>query len=212
MGLTGIKEGVNEWANHWGRRMGIYGVNAPPFPPGHHDDLDAFRHAFCHCILVSYLPFEEIAIDQAISEMIGALIEWLGSATSTLECPREMDYHNNDVGKNLGFTGPELSRIIVIGGDPIYEIAKRVAAAVKADKTINSLDDPRMPAHCAIQAKIPGGAYYWQTQGDEKVRWDHAVRNGRLYELVKPPEGGHPGTEYNCRCIAVPLVKRERLR
>lgn len=206
MDIKKVKDDVNEWANDWGRRVGIYGVKTDGFEPGHHDDLDAFRHAFCHCVLVSFVTYDDL--DQVLSEIVGALIEVLGSGDSTSECPREMDYHNNDVGKNLALNNWEMGIIIAKGGDPIHEIAKRVAEAVRAEKTINRLDDPRMPKHCALQAKLPGGWYIWKTEGDEKVRWEHAMRNGKQFALEKTPEGGHPGTDYNCRCKAVPLIKR----
>lgn len=48
--------------------------------------------------------------------------------------------------------------------------------------------------------------YVWRTAGDSKVRHDHAVRDGRVYEWDNPPEVGHPGEDYGCRCWADPLV------
>lgn len=42
--------------------------------------------------------------------------------------------------------------------------------------------------------------YRWRTQQDERVRPAHAVRHGRLFSWNYPPEGGHPGDDYNCRC------------
>lgn len=48
--------------------------------------------------------------------------------------------------------------------------------------------------------------YVWRTVGDQKVRDAHAMRNGVRYHWAVPPEGGHPGEDYNCRCWAQPLV------
>jgi hypothetical protein len=36
-----------------------------------------------------------------------------------------------------------------------------------------------MPKHCHMQAKLPGGDYIWRTKSDDKVRWGHAVRQGK---------------------------------
>lgn len=48
--------------------------------------------------------------------------------------------------------------------------------------------------------------YIWRTAGDDKVRHDHALRDGRVYSWNDPPEGDdHPGDDYNCRCWAEPL-------
>ena len=46
------------------------------------------------------------------------------------------------------------------------------------------------------------GSYIWHTQGDGKVRESHAERDGKVFSWDNPPEGGHPGEGYNCRCWA----------
>lgn len=42
--------------------------------------------------------------------------------------------------------------------------------------------------------------YIWRTAMDERVRDQHADREGRHFEWNNPPEGGHPGEAVNCRC------------
>ncbi|MFI3242581.1 MAG: minor capsid protein [Alphaproteobacteria bacterium] len=44
--------------------------------------------------------------------------------------------------------------------------------------------------------------YIWRTKSDEKVRSSHAQRDGKTFYWDNPPEGGHPGEAYNCRCVA----------
>jgi hypothetical protein len=46
------------------------------------------------------------------------------------------------------------------------------------------------------------GSYIWRTVGDGKVRSSHAERDGETFSWGHPPEGGHPGEAYNCRCRA----------
>lgn len=46
------------------------------------------------------------------------------------------------------------------------------------------------------------GSYIWRTTGDNKVRSSHAERDGKVFSWDLPPEGGHPGEDYNCRCRA----------
>ncbi len=46
------------------------------------------------------------------------------------------------------------------------------------------------------------GWYIWRTVGDEKVRGNHAQREARIFSWDNPPDGGHPGEDYNCRCWA----------
>ncbi len=49
------------------------------------------------------------------------------------------------------------------------------------------------------------GSYIWRTVGDSKVRSSHAERDGKTFSWDAPPEGGHPGEAYNCRCRAEEL-------
>jgi hypothetical protein len=46
--------------------------------------------------------------------------------------------------------------------------------------------------------------YVWRTAGDDRVRHSHATRHGQVFAWSEPPPGGHPGTEANCRCRALP--------
>lgn len=45
--------------------------------------------------------------------------------------------------------------------------------------------------------------YRWSTSGDERVRDSHAENDGKIFAYDDPPETGHPGFDFNCRCVAV---------
>lgn len=49
---------------------------------------------------------------------------------------------------------------------------------------------------------MKGEQYIWRTVKDSDVRPAHAVREGQTFSWANPPEGGHPGEDYNCRCWA----------
>ncbi|MES2905860.1 MAG: phage minor head protein [Pseudomonadota bacterium] len=51
--------------------------------------------------------------------------------------------------------------------------------------------------------------YIWHTAGDEKVRASHAENEGKIFSWDEPPEVGHPGEGYNCRCTAEPYIEGE---
>ena len=51
--------------------------------------------------------------------------------------------------------------------------------------------------------------YVWRSQDDAKVRDLHAGHDDQVFDWDDPPEGGHPGQAYNCRCHAEPLVLDE---
>jgi len=49
--------------------------------------------------------------------------------------------------------------------------------------------------------------YVWSTSRDERVRDTHAELDGKVFSWAAPPKPGHPGQDYQCRCIAVPLLE-----
>lgn len=46
----------------------------------------------------------------------------------------------------------------------------------------------------------PVQKYVWRTQHDDKVRPEHADREGKEFSVDSPPPDGNPGQPYNCRC------------
>lgn len=50
----------------------------------------------------------------------------------------------------------------------------------------------------------PKNYYVWRTRQDGKARDSHAEREGKVFAWDNPPEGGHPGEDYNCRCYTEP--------
>lgn len=47
--------------------------------------------------------------------------------------------------------------------------------------------------------------FVWRTMNDNRVREEHADREGETYEWSAPPEGG-PGEPVLCRCYAEPVI------
>lgn len=48
--------------------------------------------------------------------------------------------------------------------------------------------------------------YEWLTSDDERVRPTHREREGKTFRWSDPPEGGHPGEDFNCRCTAIAVI------
>jgi SPP1 gp7 family putative phage head morphogenesis protein len=49
--------------------------------------------------------------------------------------------------------------------------------------------------------------YIWSTSRDERVRDSHRVLEGQRFSWSSPPEVGHPGEDYQCRCVALPVIE-----
>jgi peptidoglycan hydrolase-like protein with peptidoglycan-binding domain len=56
------------------------------------------------------------------------------------------------------------------------------------------------------------GTYIWRTVGDNRVRSEHAVRDGKTFSWDNPPDGGHPGEAPNCRCTAETVEEEEKCK
>lgn len=51
--------------------------------------------------------------------------------------------------------------------------------------------------------------YVWRSRDDGKVRSSHAQYDDQVFSWDDPPEGGHPGQAFNCRCHAEPFVQEQ---
>ena len=57
------------------------------------------------------------------------------------------------------------------------------------------------------QRQIGVERYTWRTSEDERVRPTHIANNGRIFRWDDaPPETGHPGSDVQCRCVAIAIV------
>lgn len=70
------------------------------------------------------------------------------------------------------------------------------------------------------------GKYVWRTARDDRVRPCHKALDGHIFAWDNPPEMWketsrgrvytgrrcHPGEDWGCRCVAVPVFERERLK
>lgn len=56
------------------------------------------------------------------------------------------------------------------------------------------------------QTELGIDGYIWRTALDERTRDEHADREGKYFTWNNPPEGGHPGESWQCRCVAEPAI------
>lgn len=81
-----------------------------------------------------------------------------------------------------------------------YEVSESRAALIARDqvgKFFGALNRAR-------QTSLGIDSYFWRTASDERVREEHALREGQKFSWDDAPEDGHPGHPINCRCTADP--------
>lgn len=55
------------------------------------------------------------------------------------------------------------------------------------------------------QTSVGVTRYMWSASGDERVRQTHRANDGKVFDWREPPATGHPGQDYQCRCVAIPI-------
>lgn len=58
----------------------------------------------------------------------------------------------------------------------------------------------------AQQQDLGINSYRWSTSRDNRVRHSHQANEGKIFRWDDPPKTGHPGQDYNCRCVAIPII------
>lgn len=94
----------------------------------------------------------------------------------------------------------------------LREKAKEVAGVAEQRASVAVLQ-----LNSQLIEEIAAGAgsthYRWHTMGDDRVRVNHAALADTIQSWndpplgggTKPPDHGHPGSGYGCRCLPIPL-------
>ena len=115
----------------------------------------------------------------------------------------------------------ELERLVVqadVQGLHYSELSARIEKATGATKARARLlaRDQTLKLNAQINQERQRSAgvtqYIWRTSNDERVRDRHADLDGQTFSWDDPPEVSddgrreHPGGDYQCRCIAEPVI------
>ncbi|WP_169818527.1 minor capsid protein [Domibacillus iocasae] len=82
-------------------------------------------------------------------------------------------------------------------------MSEKRAKFIARDQTGSILGQMTAERHKAMGVK----KFKWSTSNDEKVRDSHDKLEGQVFEYADPPAVGLPGTDYNCRCTAIPYFE-----
>ena len=90
-----------------------------------------------------------------------------------------------------------------------FGVSKRRAAFIAENETSLAVAKFRE----ARYKEIGVTSYIWSTSHDERVRHDHQLLEGKTFDWSSPPivdqatgRRGHPGEDFNCRCVPLPIL------
>lgn len=93
----------------------------------------------------------------------------------------------------------------------MFDISEARAAFIARDQVLKgnaALTEYR-------QTRVGIKRYTWSTSGDERVRESHQALDGQDFDWDDPPiasddgERYHPGEDYQCRCVPVPILDED---
>lgn len=97
---------------------------------------------------------------------------------------------------NFGLQVDELKALLLERGD----VSESRAELIARDQTLKLNGEITQ-----VRQQAAGvNSYVWSTSLDERVRDEHAELEGEVFSWDSPPEPGHPGQDFQCRCVAIP--------
>ena len=128
----------------------------------------------------------------------------------------------------------EMERIVMSGfssgmsiRDLTKEIQKEYGTSKSKAQSLARDQISTLNAQIAKQQQTDAGCskYKWSSSKDSRVRDCHKAFDGRIFSWDNPPEGWyktkqgikstgrkcHPGEDYCCRCVAIPVFDRENI-
>lgn len=99
---------------------------------------------------------------------------------------------------NFGLRVEELAQMLFDKGG-VSESRAELIARDQSLKFLGQVNETR-------QVAAGVDSYVWSTSNDDRVRDDHAILEGETFAWSSPPGPGHPGEDFQCRCVAVPVI------
>lgn len=99
---------------------------------------------------------------------------------------------------NFGLRVEELTQKLVERGN-VSESRAELIARDQTLKLLGAINEERQTSAGVDQ-------YEWSTSNDDRVREEHEALQGDIIDWSSPPAVGHPGEDFQCRCVAIPII------
>jgi SPP1 gp7 family putative phage head morphogenesis protein len=100
--------------------------------------------------------------------------------------------------ENYGLRVEKLKSLLLERGD----VSESRAELIARDQTL------KLNGEITATRQMRAGVerYVWSTSQDERVRESHAELEGQTFSWTEPPEVGHPGQQFQCRCVPIAII------
>lgn len=133
---------------------------------------------------------------------VGILSKW-ASANASLITSLD-SRHFNDVAKAIedAVVGGKSTATLRKDLQARFGITRRRAELIARDQvaTLNAQITEKRQTDVGVEE------YIWSTSRDQRVRPEHAAREGVVFRWDNPPPDGHPGRPVNCRCTSEAVI------
>jgi SPP1 gp7 family putative phage head morphogenesis protein len=214
--MSKFKAALDNMADNMKKRIVGMGIKEKSKPIADKTEK-AFKQTVLNPIAVqpNLTPEQQIFVDQ----------EYNQSVTRPIRLMLDNEFEDNISESLLYYTQEEVERLRemvanhVGRGAPRAELRRKVDARLGVGynraKFIARQETALYTSHLK-QAKYRASGikqYEWKTVGDGAVRHDHAELNRKVFSWNDPPivdertgRRAHPGEDFNCRCVAAPII------
>lgn len=167
--------------------------------------IEQFNKRYAEQNLNKVLGLDLFLRDNALNEQLNLfainnsqLIESI--ATDAIKRVETLTFTSMQKGTRVEEISDEILRIV----GPNSGITRSRANLIARDQTAKLNADLTRTR----QTELGLTKYIWRTVGDERVRDNHRSKDGQIFSWDNPPaDTGHPGEDYQCRCIAEPYLE-----
>lgn len=145
------------------------------------------------------LDLRGLATEQDLDPEVREAFEWLAALIRDLQEQTEAQIRLAQIAARAQNLSASEVRATVAA---VRQRQRSRAALIAHDQTQKIL--AKINERQQVEAGIT--KYKWNHSFLPNARRHHVERQGNIYEWARPPRGGHPGTEINCRCTASPVL------
>lgn len=174
------------------------------------DDLSSFNRMQVHRVFKSVLGVDLLSSEPNMQELLASFVGENVSLIKSVEAKYLSEVQQVVLrGVRGGLRHEEIASQLI--GKNEEGVVSRAGKAESSADLIARDQTNKLYGQLTEERQTAAGIdkYIWRTALDERVRPEHAEREGEEFSWNDPPDDGHPGEAINCRCYAEPVIEIE---